>query len=128
MFDRGATEAARPRLTVQTMFDHQGYDFLENPYDVKMAAINFAHQLCMRKKAPHMQKFMAFMLGVLGTFAAERTAGAISQVASQRMDGALMAIGSLSNILHKKVGRQVSVGRTSTPSWPSAPCPSLTRR
>jgi hypothetical protein len=41
---------------------------------------------------------------VLNTFQVERLAGAVSQATARRMDGALMAFGTMSNVLHKKVG------------------------
>lgn len=71
-------------------------------YSPKTAAANLAHDLCSKKKV-HLDKFMGFLVGVLATYQRSNAAGTVTQEEARRMDGALLAIGCMTDLLKEKV-------------------------
>mmetsp|Transcript_35700 Transcript_35700/g.79404 ORF Transcript_35700/g.79404 Transcript_35700/m.79404 type:complete len:941 (+) Transcript_35700:266-3088(+) len=78
----------------------KGYDILEDMYSPRTAAGNFAHELCKRKS--HRDVFMAQVAALLSGYSQAAAAGTATQADARRMDGALVAIGMLSEHLRSK--------------------------
>ncbi len=86
----------------------KGYDILEDMYSTKTAAVNFAHTLCSKKPKAHLERFMALLVHVLNEYMAVHKAGgpaAVPPELARRMDGALLAVGTLHDVLKRKVSR-----------------------
>lgn len=85
----------------------KGYDIMEDYYSSKTAAANFAHTVCYRKPKAHLGPFMTHLIRVMNNYnAAVVTATAHGQVVgvaeARHMDGALLAVGSLTEVLKHK--------------------------
>eukprot|EP00798_Chlamydomonas_sp_ICE-L_P030405 gene30405-35410_t len=79
-----------------------GYDILEDMYSPKTAAANLAHELCSKKKA-HLEAFMALIVQVFAAFNAKVVSGEkLTAVETRKMDGAMLAVGIMTDILKGK--------------------------
>eukprot|EP00887_Chlorella_sp_A99_P003658 scaffold7.g3658.t1 len=78
----------------------KGYDVIEDIYSTKTAAMNFLHELCKARPKGNLDMLMRHLAGVLAEYAAERQ-GADAALA-RRMDGALLAVGTLNDVLKQK--------------------------
>lgn len=81
----------------------QGYDVLEDMYSSKTAATNLLHTLCERKPKTYLEKLMGHIVSVLNEHNGAVAAGNVPMDLARRMDGAILAIGTLQDVLKKKV-------------------------
>lgn len=83
----------------------KGYDIIEDLYSPRTAAVNFLTELCARKKIgkQYLQMFITFLAanqtGILSKHASMPGDGPLAR----QTDGAMLAIGSLSEILKRSV-------------------------
>lgn len=96
----------------------KGYDVIEDMYSTKTAAANVLHVLVTKKPKAHMDKVMAQVAGVFAEHAAAVASSAggggggsggggaggagVPVALARRMDGALLIVGSLSDVLKSK--------------------------
>lgn len=85
----------------------KGYDVVEDMYSTKTAAANLIHILVTKKPKAHMAKVMETIAGVFAQHAA--AAPAVSVALARRMDGALLLVGSLSDVFKNKAPYKVQV-------------------
>uniref|UniRef100_A0A7S0V0E3 Importin N-terminal domain-containing protein n=1 Tax=Polytomella parva TaxID=51329 RepID=A0A7S0V0E3_9CHLO len=78
----------------------KGYDLVEDMYNPKTAAANFAHDLCEKDKK-HLQAFMGMIAGLLAKASAVPVAS-LSKADAWRLDGALLAVGCMCGLLKSK--------------------------
>ncbi|MEW5303971.1 MAG: hypothetical protein WDW36_006614 [Sanguina aurantia] len=90
-------------------FIRKGYDLLEDMYSPKTAAANLAHDLCTKKRM-HLDKFMGFVVGVFASYQRSNAAGNLTQEDARRIDGALLAIGCMTDLLKEKSPYKEQVG------------------
>lgn len=69
----------------------------------KTAAGNFVSTLAQKKPKTHLPPLMARLVEVMTAHAAAVKAGSVSVQLARQMDGAMLAIGSLSNTLKIRV-------------------------
>jgi hypothetical protein len=86
----------------------QGYDVLEDMMGTKTAAANFVTTLAQKKPKTHLPWLMARLVDVMNAHdAAVKAAAAggppVSMELARQMDGAMLAIGSLSSTLKARV-------------------------
>lgn len=86
----------------------QGYDVLEDMMGTKTAAANFVTTLAQKKPKTHLPWLMARLVEVMNAHdAAVKAAAAggppVSMELARQMDGAMLAIGSLSSTLKARV-------------------------
>lgn len=87
----------------------KGYDIMEEMYSAKSAASNFLHELC-KSRPKNMKAFMDQVTAIFAQYraAASEAAAAVGgphsvpQEIARSMDGALLAVGALSDILKQK--------------------------
>lgn len=81
----------------------KGYDIIEDIYSPRVAAMNLMHDLCESRGKSQLAPTMAALVGVLNAAAAARAAGGeLDAAGARRLDGALLAIGSLADLLKAK--------------------------
>eukprot|EP00878_Enallax_costatus_P038160 GHUV01043324.1.p1 GENE.GHUV01043324.1~~GHUV01043324.1.p1 ORF type:complete len:672 (+),score=261.35 GHUV01043324.1:958-2973(+) len=80
-------------------FVRKGYDVLEDMLGTKTAAGNFVSTLAQKKPKTHLPPLMARLVEVMNAHAAAVKAGNVPVELARQMDGAMLAIGSLSNTL-----------------------------
>ncbi|KAK9839718.1 hypothetical protein WJX81_008385 [Elliptochloris bilobata] len=78
----------------------KGYDIMEEMYNSKTAAMNLVHELCKLRPRGNLDTFMKLCVGVMNEFQAAGANAPVEQV--RRMDGALLAMGALSDVLKSK--------------------------
>jgi hypothetical protein len=86
----------------------QGYDVLEDMMGTKTAAANFVTTLAQKKPKTHLPWLMARLVDVMNAHDAAIQAAAaggppVSMELARQMDGAMLAIGSLSGTLKTRV-------------------------
>lgn len=78
-------------------------DLLEDLYSPRTAASNFLFSTCERHAKAHLDRVMAALLAVMSTHTAAVAAGAqVSWEQATAMDGALLAVSTLSHVLKAK--------------------------
>jgi len=87
----------------------KGYDILEDMYSPKTAAANLAHDLCAARKE-HLAKFMAAMSAIMTEYVAAEAAGCADPAKAARMDGALLAVGVMSDKLKETAPYKSQLG------------------
>lgn len=82
----------------------KGYDVVEDMYSTKTAAANLMHILVTKKPKNHLDRVMGTLAGVFAEHATAIAAGggAVSVALARRMDGALLLVGSLSDVFKNK--------------------------
>lgn len=75
----------------------KGYDIIEDIYSPKTAAVSVLYTLCSSKKKNQLDSIMAFLGSILQEFQSQGQHP--SKQTARKMDGALLAIGSLSENL-----------------------------
>lgn len=78
----------------------KGYDIMEDIYSTKTAAMNFLHELCKARAKGNLDMLMAHLVGVLNEYQAAHPGAPVAL--ARKMDGALLAIGTLSDVLKDK--------------------------
>ncbi|KAH7428022.1 hypothetical protein KP509_10G071600 [Ceratopteris richardii] len=73
----------------------KGYDIIEDMYSSRTAAINFISELFRKKGKENLQKFLAFIVNVFQSY----EAAPVDQKPYRQKDGALLAVGALSDKL-----------------------------
>lgn len=81
----------------------QGYDVLEDMLGTKTAAANFVSTLAQKKPKTHLPPLMARLVEVMNAHDAAVKAGNVPMELARQMDGAMLAIGSLSGTLKARV-------------------------
>lgn len=79
----------------------KGYDIMEDMYSTKTAAMNFVHELCKARAKHCLDMLMNHLVGVLGEYKSAPHPGPSPDLA-RKMDGALLAIGTLADVLKEK--------------------------
>jgi len=79
----------------------KGYDITEEMYSPKSAASNFLHELC-EARGKNMVPFMEQVTAIFAQYQQAAAAGQVPEDVARRMDGALLSIGALSDILKSK--------------------------
>lgn len=87
----------------------KGYDILEDMYSPKTAAANLAHDLCCTRKE-YLAKFMAAMSNVMTEYVTAEAAGGADPAKARRMDGALLAVGCMSEKLKGSAPYKAQLG------------------
>ncbi|KAL4855989.1 Importin beta-like SAD2 [Chlorella vulgaris] len=78
----------------------KGYDIMEDMYSSKTAAMSFLHELCKARAKGNLDMLMAHLVDVCNTYKGAHPV-APTELA-RRMDGALLAIGTLADVLKNK--------------------------
>ncbi|GAX74708.1 hypothetical protein CEUSTIGMA_g2156.t1 [Chlamydomonas eustigma] len=79
----------------------KGYDIMEDMYSPKTAVSNYAHELCGKKKS-HLDSFMMMIVQILNGYQAKVSSGAVTTEDVRRLDGALLAVGMMVDLLKNK--------------------------
>ena len=79
----------------------KGYDIIEDIYSPKTAAVSVLYTLCSSKKKNQLDSIMAFLGSILQEFQSQGQH--VSKQTARKMDGALLAIGSLSENLRVRL-------------------------
>ncbi|PSC72993.1 importin beta-like SAD2 [Micractinium conductrix] len=78
----------------------KGYDIMEDIYSMKTAAMTFLSELCKARAKGNLDMLMAHLVGVLNEYKAAHPAA--PPALARKLDGALLAIGTLSDVLKEK--------------------------
>lgn len=78
----------------------KGYDIMEDIYSTKTAAMSFVHELCKARAKGSLDMLMAHLVGVLNEYKSAHPAAPAPL--ARKMDGALLAIGTLADVLKEK--------------------------
>jgi importin-7 len=88
----------------------KGYDVIEDIYAARTAAMTLMHALCTGRKKSQLDPIMAHVVGILNEAREAAAGGQMTQQVAWRLDGALLAIGSLEGVLKVRKGERDSVG------------------
>jgi hypothetical protein len=87
------------------------YDVIEDLYSTKTAAMHFLQRLCRTRRKSQLDAVMAQLVGLLKEYAAAAAAAVagaggarVPREVERRMDGALLAIGSLEDVMKVRGG------------------------
>ncbi|CAD7704977.1 unnamed protein product [Ostreobium quekettii] len=80
----------------------KGYDIVEDIYSVKVAAVNFVFELCRTRSKLALPGLLQHIVGIMQQHQAALQPGNVPADIARKMDGALLAIGTLTDVLKKK--------------------------
>lgn len=80
----------------------KGYDVIEDIYSSKTAAMNVLQTLCSSRKKSQLDGIMAHVVGLLDALGPSARSDTKAVDEARRLDGALLAIGSLSRTLQRE--------------------------
>ncbi|GMH35700.1 hypothetical protein BSKO_03568 [Bryopsis sp. KO-2023] len=83
-------------------FVRKGFDILEDIYSTKTAAVNFTYELCKNKGKLVLADYVQHLGGIMTEHNAALQAGNVPNDIARKMDGALLGIGAIDDILKRK--------------------------